>query len=98
MDGVTVRVHLQAPQTQGTAGPLRPPQQGPNAGEQLHHAKGLGHVIVGAAVQPQDLVILGALGGQHNNWNIGMGAYPAAYIEAVHHGKHDIQQNQIGLE
>ena len=38
-------------------------QQGAHARQQLHDAKGLGQVIVGARIQPAHLVHLGALGG-----------------------------------
>ena len=64
-------------------------------GIQLGQAEGLGQVVVGAAGEAADAVLLGAQGGhQHHRHGL-----PAAQFveqaEAVDAGQHDVQQHQV---
>ena len=79
---------------------LRPAQDGPDAGHQLHHAEGLGDEIVCAAVQAHDPVILRVLGREHDDGQL---LRPRRRPELLQDGQavllreHDVQQDQIGL-
>ncbi|CAN3963006.1 DNA-processing protein DprA, partial [Dysosmobacter welbionis] len=96
-DDVLPRIHLQNAAAEGAVLRLRPPQQRPDAGEQLHHAEGLGHIVIGAAVQTHHLVVLRALGRQHDDRQLGRaGRGPELFqdAESILLRQHDIQQHQ----
>ena len=76
-----------------------PAQQSFDPGDKLHHAEGLGDVVVGTGLQTDDLVIFTALGGEHDHRRAaGGGTLPqlAQHLQAVLFGQHDIQQDQLG--
>ena len=52
-------------------GLLRAPEKCPYTGDQLHHAEGLGKVIVCAGIEPDDLVIFTAAGSEHHDGDVG---------------------------
>ena len=74
-------------------------QHGLDAGHQLLGREGLGDVVVGAGFQAVDLVLLGALGGEHDDRN-GAGAFVVAQLardgQAGSAGQHPVQQDQVG--
>ena len=68
LHGVLLAVEADAAQRQhALAAPGAAADDRLDAGDQLHHAKGLGHIVVRAALQPLDLVGLLALGGDHDD-------------------------------
>ena len=70
---------------------------GLDAGLDLQNIEGLGHVIVRAIFQPQNLVDLLALGGQHDDGHVAVLADALAYRDAVDFGQHYIQQDKIKM-
>ena len=73
-------------------------EHGVNAGQHLLHLKGLDDVVVRAPLQAVDLVLRLPLGGEHDNR--GLVALPdlLEHGPAVHHGQHNVQQHQVGVE
>ena len=65
-------------------------------GHQLPRAEGLHHIVVRAAFQPGQLIVLPAAGRQHNDRG---GHFAAAHLpqagHAVHKGHHHIQDHQV---
>ena len=77
------RVQLQAAHVDDVVGELgRAAAARPDAGHQLLGREGLGDVVVGAGFQAVDLVLLGALGGEHDDRN-GAGAFVVARLRAT---------------
>ena len=74
------------------------PQHGLYPGHQLLGIKGLDHIVVSPQLKPQHLVKDLALGGEHDNRDLGAGAQLAAHLIAVHAGKHQIKENQVRVE
>ena len=69
----------------------RPPDQRPEPGQHFLHPERLGHVVVGAAVDPLDLLVPAAARGQDQDRHRQAGVAPAAeQREAV-----DLRQAQI---
>ena len=98
-DDVLPRIHLQNAAAEGAVLRLRPPQQRPDAGEQLHHPEGLGDIVIRPAVQTQDLVVLRPLGGEHDDGKLGCAdSAPQLFQHAqpVLLRQHHIQQHQRG--
>ena len=73
------------------------PEPGPDAGHELGGLERLGHVVVGAGLEAADDVGGVRLGGQHHDRNVGLGADLAADFDAVHAGKHQVQQHEVRL-
>ena len=74
-------------------------QGGADAGHQLHHAEGLGDVVVRPAVQAHHLVVLGPLGGDQDDGEPsggGAGADALEDVQAVLLREHQVQQDQGG--
>ena len=100
-DNVPLRVHKEAAQGVGLLLRLvlpRVAQGGAHPGHQLHHAEGLGYIVVRPLIQSQHLVVLGALGGEHDDrqgLGGGHGAQALEYLQTVLLGQHDIQQHQL---
>ena len=71
-------------------------QNGPHSGHQLPGGEGLDHVIVRAALQPGQLVVFLAPGGQHDDRRgNAAGSHLPQAGHAVHEGHHDVQDHQI---
>jgi hypothetical protein len=67
--------------------------------KQLLRGKGLGDVVVGARVQPGDLVRLVAARGQHEDGHgarARVGAPLARQLQAALAGQHPVQQDDVG--
>ena len=89
--------HLQ--QSGGSRG-SRPAQNRPDTGHHLHHAEGLGQIIVRAQVQPHHFIVFRPPGGRDDDRDAGGGRIaPEGFenFDAVHPGQHNIQHNQLGL-
>src|SRR5690606_29200387 len=70
-----------------------------DAGNQFAGGKRLGDVIIGAGVEALDLVVLFALGGEHDDGNFAGGFVAleaAGQFDAAGAGQHPVQQNQVG--
>ncbi|KAG1257630.1 hypothetical protein G6F65_015840 [Rhizopus arrhizus] len=95
------RIQLQAAHVDHVVGQLgrAAAQHGLDAGHQLFGRERLGDVVVGAGLQAVHLVLLGTLGGQHDDRD-GAGALVVAQLarhgQAGRAGQHPIQQDQIG--
>src|SRR5919112_2021097 len=67
-----------------------------DAGDELLHAEGLRHVIVGPGFEPAHLVFLGVLGRDHHDHHALVAlADPLAYLYPGLAGKHDVEQDQV---
>ena len=77
---------------------LIPSEHGLNPGHQLLGIKGLDDVVVRAQLKAENLIKDFALGGQHDDRRVGLGADLSADLIAVDARQHQIQQNQLGLE
>src|SRR4051812_28094473 len=71
-------------------------QLGPHAGDQLDRLERLGHVVVGAGLQPLDDVDRVALGGQHHDRHGRLLADVLADLQAVAARQHQVQQDDVG--
>jgi hypothetical protein len=77
-------------------GVLVPAQQGTQAGEQLLHRERLGHVVVGASVQPRDTVGDGPARGEHQRpRGHALGPQPVEQLEPLDRRKPPIDQQQL---
>jgi hypothetical protein len=73
-------------------------QHGPDAGDDLFQAEGLGDVVVAAERQPGDLVVVGVAGGEEQHRHRVPGrAQSAQHHETVDVGQHDVEQHQVGV-
>ena len=71
-------------------------QDGPDARHELLDAERLGDVVV-AHAQPLDLVLGGVAGGEEDDRHLlALMAEPAADLEAVEVGKHDVEHDEMG--
>src|SRR5262245_19503773 len=94
-----VELELADPQPRGWMRGGRAPQESADAGEELPWIERLGEIVVGAHLEPHHLVHIFALGGEHDHGQggtVGEGADPAAYLEAVHAGEHDVEEHDVG--
>ena len=73
-------------------------QDGADAGDHLGAAERLDHVVVGAELEADDAVGLGAAGGEDDDRDAGAGADRAADVAAVAVGQVEVEQDQVGLE
>ena len=98
--GTGVQRHLAAAEDGAVPLRLAAAQHRLDPGDQLDDAEGLGQIVVRAAVQRPDAVILRALGGGHNDRDAAQGrggAHTAQQLRAVDAGEHHVQHHQIGL-
>ena len=72
-------------------------KHGLHASQQLTSRVRLGHVVVGANLEANDLVDFGVLRGQHDDWHVADGANGTAHLAAALARKHEVQQDQVGL-
>lgn len=71
-------------------------QYGLDTRDQLLRAEGLGHVVIRTVVESCNFVGKIMHGGEHNNRNqVILGAKPAADLETVHLGQHQIKNNKV---
>ena len=78
---------------------LAAPQDGPDPRHQLARVEGLGHVIVSADLQANDLVQVIVAGGQHQDGRVSLlGLQAAANLQPIQARQHDIQNHQAGLQ
>ena len=75
----------------------RPSQRDPHAGEQLGHRERLGHVVVGALVERDDLAVLGVLGREDDDRHVRPLADGAAQVDAVHVAEAEVEHDGVGL-
>ena len=73
-------------------------QHGLDAGRDLLGVKRLDDVVVGAQFQAQHLVVGLALGGEHDDGGVVLGAELAADLPAVHDRHHNVQQHKIRVQ
>ena len=79
-----------------TLGPVHPTAERLHTGQQLAHAEGFGHVIVGTDGQAADLVLLLPLGTQDDDADLLVGAADRfAERKTVHARQHHIQNGRI---
>ena len=81
----------------GQRGALDPAQQHVHAGGQLAHRERLGHVVVGADAEADQHVGLVVPRGEHQHRHRPLGLHPAADLQAVEAGQHDVEDQQVGL-
>jgi hypothetical protein len=74
---------------------LAAPQHGPDPGDQLAVAERLGHVVVGADLQPDHLVDLRVAGGDHDHGNARDLPQLAAHLDAGETGQHEVEQHDV---
>src|SRR5690625_3039254 len=72
-----------------------PAQYRPYPGQQLPGREGFRDIVVGAELQPHDLVDLGVLGRDHDDRNVGALSDLATYFRSRHTGQHQVKQNEI---
>ena len=72
-------------------------QHGLDPCDDLLGIEGLYHVVIGAQLQPQNLIEGFALGGEHDDGAVAFLADLAADLPAVQLGHHDIQEDEGGL-
>jgi hypothetical protein len=67
-----------------------------DAGQELRHRERLGDVVVGALVEGQHLAMIRAVGGQHDDGDVGPRAQPAADVDAVDVGQAEVEDDDVG--
>ena len=70
-------------------------QRGLDAAAELAHGERLGDVVVGAELEPEHLVDLLRLGGEHDDRHRRARAQPAADLEPVEHRQHHVEHDQV---
>ena len=65
-------------------------------GDELLGLERLDDVVVGTGLQPDDDVDGVALGREHDDRDAGLRPDPAAHLDAVDPGQHDVEQHEIG--
>ena len=69
---------------------------GADAGEEHRQLEGLGDVVVGAGVEPVDLVAVGGVAGEHQDRALdALLAQQAAELAAVHVGQADVEDDEV---
>jgi hypothetical protein len=71
------------------------PQRRLHARAELAHRERLGDVVVGAELEPEDLVDLLGLGREHDDRDRRAGPQAAAHLEAVHPGHHHVEHDEV---
>ena len=72
-------------------------QHGAHAGDQLAQPVRLGDVVVGADLEADDRVDLGALGRDHDDRHLALLAQLAAHVDARDLRQHHVEQHEVGL-
>ncbi len=76
-------------------GLVRAPEERADPGGQLAQAERLGDVVVGAELEPDDLVELGILGRQHHDRHARLGPDDAADLDPGQLGEHQVEQDEV---
>ncbi len=94
-----IDIDLEAAETEQTGGRLAAPaaQNRLDPGKQLARLEGLGQIIVGAELQPDDAVHGVAARGEHEDRGVAPGADAPAHFEAVEVGQHQIEDEQVEM-
>ena len=72
------------------------PQRGLHPRAELAHRERLGDVVVGAELEPEDLVDLLALGAEHDDRDpLALRAQAPADLEAVHLRQHHVEHDEV---
>ena len=89
-----------APRRRGPLGPgaVDPAQERVDPGDELPGAERLRHVVVGADAEPDDEVVLGVAGGEHEHRDRPVGLDALAHLEAVEAGEHEVEHDEIGVQ
>jgi len=66
-----------------------------DASDELTGVEGLGKVVVRSFVEAGDAIRLAALGAEEQNAEMGELPEPSEYLEAIHAGKHHVEQNHV---
>ena len=75
---------------------VRAAQERLDPAHELAQAERLGQVVVGAELEPDDLVDLVVAGGQHEDRHLGAGRpQPAQDLEAVHPGQAHVEDDEV---
>ena len=77
-------------------GLLGPPEDRPDPRRELAQAERLGHVVVGAELEADDLVHLGVLGREHDDRHAGLGPDDPADLDAGQLRQHQVEQDEVG--
>ena len=73
-------------------------QMGTNAGQQHAEAEGLGHIVIGAGVKPEDGIGIRCLAGEHDHRAlVAVAADDLASLAPVHVRQVDVEKDQIGM-
>ena len=72
-------------------------QRGPESGQQLTHAEGLGDVVVGAGVEGVDLVVLAVTGGQHEDRCRRPASKALHHVDATDPRETEIDNDDVGM-
>jgi len=64
-------------------------------GIEFAHAKGLGHVVIGAAIQRFDLAVFGAVRGQHEDGRVAPGPDAPADLQPVQVGEAQVEHDDV---
>ncbi|MNH09963.1 hypothetical protein D3C79_694260 [compost metagenome] len=73
-------------------------QQCAYPGQQHPWLARFGHVVVGAHLQAQHLVMAVVAGGQHQDrQGLGLGAQQPAHLQAIEAGQHQVEDHQVRL-
>ena len=76
---------------------LGPAQQRADTQGQLLEREGLGDVVIAAADEAGDAVVLGFAGSEEDNRHeIAIRAQPAAHLEAIDVGQHHVEHDDVG--
>jgi len=73
----------------------RATQQRADTAPELADREGLGDVVVGAELEPEDLVELLAASSEHDDRDVALRAYALADLEAVESREHDVEHDEV---
>ena len=72
-----------------------PTKHGAHAGHQFPQPVGLGDIVVGAYLEPDDRVDLGGLRRHHHDRHTGAVADLPAHVDARQAGQHDVEEHKV---
>jgi hypothetical protein len=97
--GLEVQLHVgEAVAREAALAPVRAAEDGPHPGQQLADGEGLGHVVVGAQLEPDHLVDLLPARGEHDDGLVeALAAQGLADLQAAGPGQHDVEDDEVRL-